>query len=597
MTTDRTAENRETRKSPSAARKLLERRIRQARGLEPADLVITGAKIVNVLSREIAEGEVAVCDGVIIGTGPSGTWEGAQTVRVSGFLIPGMIDSHIHVESSMLLPREFARLMVTRGVTSVIADPHEIMNVAGLDGLHFMQADAENAVMDVFFMMASCVPATPFEHAGAVINSRDMRQDVMAHRVAGLGEMMNFPGLLNGDRTVLDKLVLADAAGVVTDGHSPGLAGKDLAAYIAAGIRTDHECSSVAEMTERIRLGMYVQLRYGSACIDLPELVKGITPDNASRCLLCSDDIQPLTIRKRGAVDAGVRLCLSHGVDPVDAVAMATWNAAQCYSLRDRGAIAPGRIADLVLVDDLQSFTVKKVWKRGILTAEDGVCVLPERTDRGPVRIGKMDVGDFSEEKLKLHLRSGNVRTIKILPGGVLTEEKTEKVRVDESGDFVHDSKQDVVRISVIERHHGTGNTANALLSEYGLKRGAVAVSVAHDSHNIIVAGTNTGDMAAAVRNIVRMGGGMTAVLDGRVLAELELPAGGLMSDRGPDYVIPHLQELQRIAHDVLGVRRDIEPLMVLCFMALPVIPELKITDEGLFDVRTMRFTGVEVEQ
>ena len=568
----------------------LARRIRQARGLEPADLVIRGAKIVNVLSREILEGDVAVCDGIIIGIG---SYEGKETVIADGFLIPGMIDSHIHVESSMLLPHEFSRIMVTRGVTSVIADPHEIMNVAGLKGLYFMQSESRYAVMDLFFMMASCVPATPFEHAGAIVDNIHMRNDVMAHRVTGLGEMMNVPGLLHCDSTVLDKLVLAARAGVITDGHSPGLSGKDLSAYIAAGILTDHECSTPEEMTERIRMGMYVQIRYGSACTDLPALADAITPANASRCLLCSDDIQPLTILERGAVDAGVRYCIGRGVDPMDAVSMATRNAAECYRLHDRGAIAPGRIADLVLVNDLQSFEIRKVWKRGILTAEDGRCVIPEQTKRRPVLIGNMNIGDFCEEKLKLHLHSGDVRTIRVLPGGVLTEEKTQHVRIGEDGDFVYDSSRDVVRISVVERHHGTGNTASALLSDYGLKRGAVAVSVAHDSHNIIVAGTNTRDMYAAVMEVKRMRGGMTAVLDGKVLAGLELPAGGLMSDRGADYVISHLQELQRVAHDVLGVRRDIEPLMVLCFMALPVIPDLKITDKGLFDVKSSQFVDV----
>lgn len=574
-------------------REKLEKRIRQARGLEPADLVIRGAKIVNVLSREVLEGDVAVCDGVIIGIG---SYEGREVSEVSGWLIPGMIDSHVHVESSMLTPQEFARIMVARGVTSAIADPHEIMNVAGLDALHFMQADAQNAAMDLFFMMASCVPATPFEHAGAVIESRDMRQDVLAHSVTGLGEMMNFPGLLSGDSAVLDKLLLAEQAGVIVDGHSPGLTGKDLCAYIASGISTDHECSTVEEMTERIRLGMYVQLRYGSACTDLPVLVSGITPANASRCLLCSDDIQPLTICGRGALDAGVRYCISQGVDPMDAISMATCNAAACYGLRDRGAIAPGRIADLVLVDDLQSFTVRKVWKSGILTAENGKCVLPVPAERQPRQIGNMNVKDFREEKLRLRLTSGTVHTIGIVPGGVLTEDRIRQVRLDETGDFIYDSSQDIVRISVIERHHGTGNTGSALLSDYGLKRGAIAVSVAHDSHNIIVAGTHTGDMYAAVQEIIRMKGGMTAVLDGTVLASLPLPVGGLMSDRDAPFVISRLQKLQQIAQDVLGVRRDIEPVMVLCFMALPVIPELKLTDKGLFDVRTMQFEDVGIK-
>ena len=576
----------------SSRRELLQKRIRQARGLEPADLVIRGAKIVNVLSKEIQEGDVAVCDGIIVGIG---AYEGRQTAEVSGYLVPGLTDSHIHIESSMLTPAEFSRIMITRGVTSVIADPHEIMNVAGTEGLHFMQADAEKAVMDIFFMMASCVPATPWEHSGAVVRSGDMRTDVNEHRVTGLGEMMDFPGVLRGDPDVLDKLLLAGEAGVITDGHSPGLAGKDLSAYIAAGISTDHECSAIEEMQERIRLGMYVQLRYGSACIDLPVLAGGITKANVSRCLLCSDDIQPVTILGRGAVDAGIKLCISRGIDPIDAVSMATINAAQCYGLRDRGAIAPGLIADLVLTDDLQSFKIRKVWKRGILAAEDGECVLPKEKRDASIRIGSMNIGDFSEEKLKLHLRSDRVRTIGILPGGVLTKAKTERVRIDQNGDFIYDSSRDVVRISVIERHHGTGNTASALLSGYGMKRGAIAVSVAHDSHNIITAGTNTKDMYTAVSEVARMGGGMAAVLDQKVLAEIELPVGGLMTSRNADYVISSLYELERTAQDVLGVRRDIEPVMVLCFMALPVIPELKITDKGLFDVRAMQFTDVSI--
>ncbi len=573
----------------------LRKRISQARGKEKADLVIRGAKIVNVLTHEIMEGDVAVCDGVIIGAG--GSYEGKETVNVSGYLLPGFIDSHIHVESSMLVPARFGALLAARGTTTAIADPHEIMNVAGIPALEFMLESGKKSPIDLLFMMASCVPATPWEHSGAVIEAPVMEEAVLSHKVLGLGEMMNFSGVLFPDNNVLEKIALAHKAGSIVDGHSPGLSGKDLAAYAAAGISTDHECSTVEEMEERLRNGMYVQLRYGSACLNLPDLARGVTPGNAHRCLLCSDDIQPLTLRKRGSVDAGIRVLVSMGIDPIDAVSMASHNAAVCYGLRDRGAIAPGLIADLVLVDDLSRLNILKVWKRGVLTACEGECLAPEpeNTDYGPIT-KTMHVKDFSEKKMKMHLRHGLVRTIRIIPGGVVTGEKIVQVKTDPDGDFVFDEEQDVCRLCVVERHQSTGNVSCALLSEYGIKRGAVAASIAHDSHNIIVAGTNTADMAAAVEEVIRMEGGMTAVLDGKVLASLALPVGGLMSERDAEYVTRHLDRVQNAAHTVLGVRGDIEPVMTLCFLALPVIPVLRLTDLDLFDVRTMKFTDICVD-
>lgn len=575
-------------------REQLKKRIREASGAEPADLVIRNARVVNVFTHEIIEGDIAVCDGMIAGVGQ---YEGREVLDAGGcYALPGFIDSHIHIESSMVTPEEFSCLLVPRGTTTVIADPHEIVNVCGLGGLSYMLGAAERAALDIRFMVPSCVPCTGFEHAGAELRAEDMAAPLKHPRVLGLGEFMDVPGVLGTQPDTLDKFAAAWEAGKIVDGHSPGLAGRDLVGYASAGVRTDHESGTLEEMRERLENGMYVLLRYGSACTELEELACGVTERNARRCCLCSDDCHPATIMERGSLDASLRELVKRGVDPITAVQIASLNAAECYHLDDRGAIAPGRRADIVLVDDLRDFRVRKVFIRGELAASDGA-YLPrcERYDISSVA-SSVCVKGFSADRLNPRLKSGHVTVMDLCPGTVLSRRGVGDVALTEDGDLVFDPEKDIVKMAVVERHHGTGNIGLALVRGYGIKQGAVALTVAHDSHNIIVIGTNSGDMARAVEELMRLGGGIVLAKDEQILDELPLPVAGLMSDQPVELVRDKLAELHKIAFGVLGVSREIDPIMTLCFMALPVIPELKLTDLGLFDVTNLRFIPLEAE-
>lgn len=573
----------------------LQKRIRVAAGKEPADLVIKNARVVNVFSHEITEGDIAVSDGIIAGVG---RYEGREELDAAGqYALPGFIDSHIHIESSMVTPEEFSRLLAPRGTTTAVADPHEIVNVCGLTGLSYMLGAAERAALDIRFMLPSCVPCTPFEQAGAVLPAQDMAEPLRNDRILGLGEFMDLPGVLRTEPAVLDKLAAAHEAGKLTDGHAPGVLGSLLTAYTAAGVRTDHEAGSVAELNERVRNGVYVMLRYGSACTELELLAEGVTAENARRCLLCSDDCQPVTIMARGSLDASLRELVKRGVDPITAVQIATLNAAECYRLDDRGAIAPARRADIVLVDDLADFRVRKVFIQGALVAEDGAYLpRPARYDASAVA-SSVHIKDFSAGQLNPRLKSDHVTVMDLHPGTVLTHRGEAWVKRTADGDLVFDPAADIVKLAVLERHHATGNVGLALVRGYGMKRGAVALTVAHDSHNLIVIGTGSRDMACAVEELIRLGGGIVLADDGAVIDELPLPVAGLMSDRPVEWVRDRLEALHEKAFDVLGVSRQVDPLMTLCFMALPVIPELKLTDIGLFDVLHSKFIPLEIEE
>jgi adenine deaminase len=553
--------------------------------------VIRNGRIADVYTGHIVEGDLAVQDGLIAGIG---NYQGRETIDAGRlYLLPGFIDSHIHIESSFLCPSELGRILLPRGTAAIIADPHEIVNVTGLAGLSYMLEDAAGSPLDIKFMVPSCVPAAPYEHAGAVLGARDIEEPLGRDRVLGLGEMMDYPGLVAGNDAVLDKLYLAVRAGKLIDGHSPGLRGADLNAY-SAFIRTDHECVTPAEMEDRISRGMYVMLRQGSACRNLRSLLKGLTRQNSRRCILCSDDCQPKTIFDEGHLDNDLRICVREGVDPLIAIRMATLNAAECFRLYDRGGLAPGLKADITMVDNLRDFGVRRVLIGGQTVAEDGRCLAgtPRAADAA-VR-NTVHLGDFSAKKLALRLSRDTVRVIDIKPGGVVTGSGTAKVRLDGEGVFVPDPESGIAKIAVIERHKATGNVGVGLVRGYGIRRGAAAISVAHDSHNIIVAGVNDADMAAAVERIAAMKGGAVLVNEGRILEEMPLPLGGIMSDQNGEWVDGKLKALHSRAVDDLGVNRRIEPLMTLCFMSLTVIPELKITDQGLFDAGAGTFVPVE---
>lgn len=562
-----------------------------AAGRKLADLVITGAKVVDVYNAKIIDGDVAVVDGFIAGIGD---YNGNQTYDAKGsYLMPGLIDGHVHIESSMVDPASFARLVVPHGTTTVIADPHEICNVCGLDGLDYVLKASRDLPLDVFVMIPSCVPSTPFEHAGAVLDAKALAMRIDHPRVLGLGEMMDMVGTVAGESRILEKLEVAQKAGKLVDGHAPDVFGKDLNAYTAANIHTDHECATVDELHQRIGRGMYVLLREGSACHDLRNLLPGVTQQNARMCLFCTDDRQPKSILEEGHIDNHLRIAVQEGIDPFTAIRMATLNAADCFRLDDRGAIAPGKVANMVLVDNLKDFSVQQVFSHGKIQVFDDKSEDPGRID--PLVAGKVDIGSFDISSLAMKLTSTKVRVIGILNGSVVTESTTAVVDIDGNGYYRNKPGQDIVKLAVVERHKGTGNVGLALIKGYGIIDGAVATTIAHDSHNIIVAGDNDADMALTVEKVAAMGGGIVMVSKGDVLDTLPLPIAGLMTNRGGRFVDEKFDSMHSLAKERLKISADIDPFMTLSFMALPVIPHLKVTDMGLFDVDGFSFVPISL--
>ena len=576
-------------------KRILSRIIDSAMHRVPADLVIRNCSVVDVYTGTVRKDSIAVTYGRIVGFGNDYT--GQEEIDAGGaYAAPGLIDAHIHIESSYLSPEEFGRMVVPRGTTTIIADPHEIVNVYGLEGFSYMINAASRTELSVRYMVPSCVPATSHEDSGAVVNAFDMQWPMGDRHVPGLGEFMNYPGIINKDEDVLNKLLVALNMNKVIDGHSPSVSGAELNAYVASGVKTDHECTTTEEMNDRLQRGMYVLLRDGSACHDLKRLLQAITPYNYRRCLLCSDDRQPVTILEKGHIDNHLRILVQAGIDPVMAVCMATLNSAECYGLTDRGALAPGKRADIVLFEDLKDFRVRMVFSEGRKVAEDGRYLLP--FDRAPITSvrGSMHVKPFTVDQLKLHLKSDRVRAIGIVRDGVTTKSEIVTVSRDGEGDFIFDPARPVVKIAVLERHHNTGRIGIGLLKDYGIRRGAVALSVAHDSHNVICVGVSNEEMYAAVQALVAQEGGFVLVENGEVIASLPLPIAGLMSDLTGEEVAARLKELHDAAIGRLGIRSDIEPLMTLCFMSLIVIPELKISTCGLFDVSKFDFVPLEAD-
>lgn len=572
--------------------------IEQAAGRAEADLRIDNAMVADVFSGEFFPSSVSVGQGRILGFS---RLPAREVVDAGGaYLLPGLIDGHVHIESSMLCPARFAELVLPRGTTTVIADPHEIANVKGAEGVRYMLEASRGLPLDVRIMLPSCVPALPIEDAGAVLGAADLAALSGDEKVAGLGEMMNVPGVLSGDADVLEKIRAARARGGQVDGHSPGLKGEGLDVYSAAGVGTDHECTTVEELRDRIRRGMYVLLREGSASRDLLRLLPGVTPENSRRCLFCTDDRQPADILERGHMDSHLRMAVAAGLDAMSAVRMATLNAAECYGLRDRGAIAPGLRADLVLVDDLRHFQPLRVWAGGRLVAADGMMKTAlSSLDPGELR-HSVNLAPLPEQPFMLRLPSGaasrKVRVISLLPHSLVTECREREVRVDSDGVLDLTRNAGLIKIAVLERHQASGKIGVGLLDgNYGLSGGAIATSVAHDSHNIVVAGDDDADMKAAVEELARIGGGVVMVSRGRVLDALPLPIGGLMSDKPAAEVADALRRLLGLAREHYRISEDADAFMTLSFMALPVIPHLKITARGLFDVDAFRFVPLEL--
>jgi len=559
-----------------------------ARGDKKADLVLKNCTIVNVFSHRIENGDIAVADGVIAGIGE---YSGRKEIDLKGALVcPGFIDGHVHIESSMLTPPQFAKSVIPKGTTTVIADPHEIANVSGIDGIEFMLDSSENLPLDVFIMLPSCVPSTEYENSGAVLTAEDLKPLMSRDRVLGLGEVMNYPGVIGGNKKVHAKIAIADGRRI--DGHAPGVKGKELNAYVVSGVKTDHECTVVEEMAEKISRGMYVIIREGSATRNLDTLIKGVTKDNVRRVLFCTDDKHPKNIKNEGHINYNVKSAIGHGIDPIDAIIMATLNTAECYGLKDRGAIAPGYIADLLVLDNLNDISVMQVYKRGKLVAENDEAKFGARTVADERVLKTVVLNDNMKIDLNMRLKSDVVKVIQIMEDNIITKKVIRKVDV-EDGYYKNNSKLDILKLAVIERHKKTGNIGIGLVEGYGLKNGAIALTIAHDSHNIIVIGDNDRDMLCAVSELQRCDGGMTICSGGKIMGTLILEVGGLMTDSPIEEVEATIDEMVQIAVN-MGINKGLDPFMTLSFLALPVIPELKLTDRGLFDVGKFGFVGTE---
>ncbi len=562
----------------------LEATIAVARGEEPADLLLKNAQLVNVLSGEIHPADVGVYDGKVVGFGP---YQARHVVDLEGrFVCPGLMDAHVHLESSMVQPAEFARAVVPLGTTSVICDPHEIANVLGLDGIQYILDASDGLPLHVYVMVPSCVPATHMETAGAELTAADVAKLMGQERVLGLAEMMNFPGVLYRVPSVLEKLRAAGDRPI--DGHAPGLSGLDLNAYIAAGIGSDHECTDLQEAREKLRRGMHILIREGTTARNLHALLPLVTPANARLCHFCTDDRHPDTLldKDQGHVDDIVRKAIAWGLDPVTAIQMASINTAGYFQLRGVGAVAPGYRADMLVLEDLEAVQVAQVYSAGTLVAESDRS-LASRSSFPEVPLQPSVHVDLSALDFTIAAGEGPARVIGVIPEQVVTEDlRMEPTRKD--GTVISDPARDLLKIAVVERHHRTGNIGLGLVSGVGLKRGAIASSVAHDSHNIVVIGANDGEMRAAVAAVAEMGGGQVVIAGGEVQAACPLPIAGLMSDQPLEEVAAQVEALTGTSH-ALGCTLP-DPLMTMSFLALAVIPSLKLTDKGLVDVAKFDF-------
>jgi adenine deaminase len=563
---------------------LLKERIRVASGDGMVDLVIKNGRVVNVFSGEIEKKDVAIYGGTIVGFGD---YKARKTIDVNDdFLCPGLIDGHVHIESSMVTIPEFARAVLPNGTTSVVTDPHEIANVLGREGIRFMAESARDVPLNVFIMLPSCVPATHMETSGATLKAGDLKPLFKEPWAIGLAEMMNFPGVIFRNPEVLKKIEWAKGKRI--DGHAPMLSGKGLYAYLTAGIRSDHECTTLKEAKEKLKNGMWIMIREGTTARNLRSLLPLVNPKNSRRFLFVTDDRHPKELLEEGHIDSMVRQAIRRGTDPILAIQMATLNTAEYFRLDDLGAIAPGYRADIVGFDHLGRFQIKKVFKDGVLVAEKGKMLFPPvRKRKGPKVKASIRIKPLQKDAFLLRSGQSLAKVIQLIPDQIVTRRVMKKILLKEG--IAHPNiKEDILKIAVVERHKATGNIGIGFVQGFGLKNGAIGSSVAHDSHNLVIVGTNDQDMMKAVEIIQAMGGGLAVILNGRTLASLPLPIAGLMSEAPVAKVNLRLEALHRAAKN-LGCEIP-DPFMTLSFLPLPVIPELKITDKGLVDVNQFRF-------
>ncbi|MFH1662749.1 MAG: adenine deaminase [Chloroflexota bacterium] len=550
-----------------------------ARGESPADLVLSNARIVNVFNGEVEAGNVAIYDGMIAGIGDYK--QAKRVIDLDGrYLAPGLINGHTHIESSMLDIDQYARAVVARGTLAVVTDLHELTNVCGINAIRYILNSARRLPLELFLMAPSCVPATHLETSGACLEADELKRIQGRKGVIGLGEMMNFPGVIGGDDNVLRKINMAK--GKIIDGHAPLVRDKDLAAYIAAGIYSDHESVSLEEAGEKLKRGMHIMIREGSSEKNLEALLPLVTDRTYKRCLFVVDDRSCADLLRDGDMDAVVRKAIKLGLEPVRAIQLATINAAEYFGLGRLGAIAPGYTANLIVVDDLSKFSISMAFHHGKLVAEQGKVLFKVGKYRGSKPVTTVNIKPFDIRALELVAKGEMRPVIEIVPGQIITKKQIMKVRIKD-GAAVPDIENDILKLVVVERHHATGNIGIGLVKGFGLKRGALVSSVAHDSHNIIAVGTDDGDIYTGIKHVEKLQGGLVVANEGKVLASLALPIGGLMSDQPLEDVVAQLERLKALAAE-LGSSLP-SPFATLSFLALPVIPELRLTDLGLVDV------------
>ncbi len=569
---------------------MLEKFIDAAIGNKKAETVLKNGSFVNVFTGEIVRADIAIEGGKIVGFGE---YEGETEYDISGKIaVPGLIDAHVHIESSQLSPEEFAKLVLPRGTTTVVADPHEITNVCGIAGAQYIAQACARTPLEAKVMLPSCVPATAFETSGAVLTGADTEKYIREDFIYGLGEFMNYPGVIYKDKEVLRKLEAAHAADKVIDGHAPDTHGKGLNAYLSAGISTDHECTSPEEALEKVSKGVYVHLREGSATRNVAANCKAVNTYNLRRFLFCTDDRHAADLKAKGHLDNALRVAVAAGMDPVWAVIAATLNSAECYRLYKKGAIAPGYDADIAVFDDLKDFRCACTFKGGKLVAKEGKALFETHNFLPDAVKNTVHVGEVKADDFRLKLKGTRANVLRLIKDNVVTERVVREVK-SENGDVCLQGT-DLLKMAVVERHHGTGNIGLGLLEGYGLHGGAIGLTIAHDSHNIIVLGDNNADMAAVVAELRRIGGGMAVVKRGKAQS-LSLDIAGLMSSLPADEYIAQSEALLESAYG-MGISRDFEAFMSLSFLALLVIPSIKLSDKGLFDVTKFAFIPVDAD-
>ncbi|MFA5478426.1 MAG: adenine deaminase [Candidatus Muiribacteriota bacterium] len=560
------------------------RLISVAAGYEKADLVLKNVNLINVISGEIYITDVAVAEGYVAGIVPG--YEGIEEIDCKGmYLSPGFVDGHVHLESSMVSVGEFAKAVLPRGTTTVIVDPHEIANVAGEEGINYILESSENLPLNVYMMMPSCVPATFLETSGACINSEIMKKYSSNPKIIGLGEFMNYPGVINGDEEVLKKMSLFSEK--IIDGHAPMVTDKQLCAYRAAGVTSEHECTTVNEALEKLRMGMYIMLREGSATKNLRDLLPLLNRYNDRFCFFSTDDRHPDDLINEGHIDNMVKILVSEQGNITRAVRLASKNACEYFGLKELGAVAPGYRADMLLIEDFSKMKINKVFKDGKIVAENGKALFETHTLKNSKIFDSVNISNIDSEKFEIkiqnHNKSYKMNVIEVIPSQIITKKIQVKPKFS-SGKIISDVDNDIVKFAVVERHNNTGNIGLGFVKGFGLKKGAIATTVSHDSHNMNIIGVEDSDMALCANRLKEIGGGLVVAQNGKITGELPLPLAGLMTDSSLESVSQKIQFLHNLCYNLGVVIKD--PFITMAFLALPVIPELKLTDKGLVDVQ-----------